>query len=45
MQNTETGKNIPTRPQNMAKNIPNGNKIYQMAIKYTKRQYNIPNGH
>jgi hypothetical protein len=28
----------------MAINIPNGNKIYQMAIKYTKWPQNIPNG-
>jgi hypothetical protein len=28
----------------MTKNIPDCNKIYQMAAKYTEWQQNIPNG-
>jgi hypothetical protein len=31
--------NIPN-----GENVPNGHKLYQTAISYTKRPYNIPNG-
>jgi hypothetical protein len=34
-------ENIP----NGHNTLPNGYKIYQMAIKYTKWLYNIPNGY
>jgi hypothetical protein len=27
------------------KNVPNGNKMYQILIKYPKCQLNIPKGH
>jgi hypothetical protein len=35
-------KNVPN---NHTKHIPNGHKIFQMAIKYTKWPQNISNGH
>jgi hypothetical protein len=39
--NRKNGKNIPKLPQN----VPNGDKIYQMAVKYSEWPQNIPNGH
>jgi hypothetical protein len=42
VQRTKTGENIPN---NHKIGIPNGHKIYQMAVKDTKWPLNIPNGH
>jgi hypothetical protein len=47
VQDTKTGKTCQTiiKYTKLQQNIPNGNKIYQMATNYTKWQQNIPNGH
>jgi hypothetical protein len=34
-----------TKLTQTGKNIPDNNKLYQMATNYTKWQLNIPNGH
>jgi hypothetical protein len=40
----QNGQNIPKDHQITIK-IPNGHKIYKMAIQYTKWPYNKQNGH
>jgi hypothetical protein len=48
VQHTKTGKiyQITTKyVYQISVDLPNGRKIYQMAVKYTKWPYNMPNVH